>query len=111
MTPYDCPGDGSSRKAEAKRVDREARVDALKIHELGAIERERFIAEWRTVQSRFVDRPKAAATEADQLIAAFLSTRRSRAASCDSAARLPQARRLLSTTIPRNDRTELSHRR
>jgi hypothetical protein len=66
---------GSSRKAEAKLADRETRVDALKIRELGATERERFIAEWKVVQSRFVDYPKAAVTEADDLIAALLEAR------------------------------------
>ncbi len=66
---------GSSRKAEAKLADRETRVDALKIRDLGATERERFVAEWQTVQSRFVDHPKAAVTEADDLIAALLEAR------------------------------------
>ncbi len=66
---------GSSRKAEAKLADREARMDALKIRELGAANRERFVAEWQTVQSRFVDHPKAAVTEADDLIAALLEAR------------------------------------
>jgi hypothetical protein len=66
---------GSSRKAEAKLADREARMDALKIRELGAANRERFVAEWQTVQSRFVDHPKAAVTEADDLIAALLKAR------------------------------------
>jgi hypothetical protein len=66
---------GSSRKAEATLADRETRVDALKIRELGFTERERFVAEWQTVQSRFVDHPKAAVTEADDLIAALLEAR------------------------------------
>jgi hypothetical protein len=66
---------GSSRKAEAKLADRETRVQALRIRELGATERERFVAEWQTVQSRFVDHPKAAVTEADDLIAALLEAR------------------------------------
>jgi hypothetical protein len=66
---------GSSRRAEAKLADRETRVEALKIRELGATERERFVAEWQTVQSRFVDHPKAAVTEADDLIAALLEAR------------------------------------
>jgi hypothetical protein len=66
---------GSWRKAEAKLADRETRVDALKIRELGATERERFVAEWHTVQSRFVDHPQAAVTEADDLIAALLEAR------------------------------------
>jgi hypothetical protein len=66
---------GSSRRAETKLADRESRVDALKIRELGVTERERFVAEWQTVQSRFVDHPKAAVTEADDLIAALLEAR------------------------------------
>ena len=47
----------------------------MKIHELGVNERERFVADWQTVQSRFVDYPKAAVTEADNLIAALLVAR------------------------------------
>ena len=66
---------GSPRKAESKLADRETRVEALKIRELGATERERFVAEWHTVQSRFVDHPKTAVTEADDLIAALLEAR------------------------------------
>jgi hypothetical protein len=66
---------GSSQKAEAKLAGRETRVGAMKIRELGANERERFTVEWQTVQSRFVDHPKAAVTEADNLIAALLVAR------------------------------------
>jgi len=66
---------GSPQKAEAKLADRETRVEALKIRDLGATERERFVAEWHTVQSRFVDHPKAAVTEADELINALLEAR------------------------------------
>ena len=66
---------GSSSRAEAKLADRETRVEALKIRDLGVTERERFVAEWQTVQSRFVDHPKAAVTEADDLIAALLEAR------------------------------------
>ena len=66
---------GSRQKAEEKLAGRETRVDAFKIHELGAIERQRFVAAWQTVQSRFVDFPKAAVTEADELIAALLVAR------------------------------------
>jgi hypothetical protein len=66
---------GTSRKAEARLADRETRVDSLKIRELGATERVRFVDEWHTVQSRFVDHPKAAVTEADDLVAALLEAR------------------------------------
>ncbi|MGO9775043.1 MAG: hypothetical protein ACLPM3_00460 [Terracidiphilus sp.] len=63
---------GSAKKAEAKLSDRESRVEAFQIRDLGATERERFIAEWHTVQSRFVDHPKPAVTEADDLVNALL---------------------------------------
>ena len=66
---------GSPQKAEAKLADRETRVGTLKIRELGATERERFIVEWQGVQSHFVDHPKASITEADELIASLLEAR------------------------------------
>ncbi len=66
---------GSKSKAEGKLEDRETRVEALKIRQLGATERERFIADWQTVQSRFLDHPKGAVTEADELISALLLAR------------------------------------
>jgi HAMP domain-containing protein len=66
---------GSPQKAEAKLADRETRVEALKIREIGATERDRFITEWHAVQSRFVDHPKAAVTEADDLINTLLEAR------------------------------------
>jgi hypothetical protein len=66
---------GSSQKAEAKLAGRETRVEALKIRDLSATERDRFVSEWQIVQSRFVDHPKAAVTEADDLINALLLAR------------------------------------
>jgi hypothetical protein len=66
---------GTSHKAEAKLADRESRVVALKIRNLGAPEHDRFASEWNIVQSRFVDHPKAAVTEADDLINALLEAR------------------------------------
>ncbi|MFZ3191175.1 MAG: hypothetical protein WA180_22145, partial [Candidatus Sulfotelmatobacter sp.] len=50
-------------------------MHALKIRNFGATKRERFIAQWQTVQSRFLDHPEAAVTEADDLIAALLEAR------------------------------------
>jgi len=66
---------GSAQKAEAKLADREKRVEALKIRELGVTERERFVAEWHIIQSRFVDHPKAAVIEADDLVNQLLEVR------------------------------------
>ena len=66
---------GSSSNAEAKLADRQTRVKALDIRDLSATERDRFLSEWQTVQSRFVDHPKAAVTEADDMINALLEAR------------------------------------
>jgi hypothetical protein len=66
---------GSSRKVEGNLAGRESRVHALKIRELGAPARERFAAEWQTVQARFLDHPGAAVTQADELIASLLEAR------------------------------------
>ena len=66
---------GSSRQAESKLADREARVKTLEIRDLGIVERDRFLTEWYTVQSRFVDHPKASVSEADDLINSLLEAR------------------------------------
>ncbi|HTB96927.1 MAG TPA: hypothetical protein VK716_07945 [Terracidiphilus sp.] len=63
---------GSSREAEAKLADRETRVKSLGLRTLANTERERFVAEWKTVQAHFVDQPKSAVSEADVLISALL---------------------------------------
>src|ERR1019366_3643817 len=66
---------GSERKAEAKLTDRETRVERLKIRDLDPTERERFMGQWQSVQSRFVDYPKGAVTEADELVSSLMQTR------------------------------------
>ena len=38
-------------------------------------ERERYIADWQLVQSRFVDHPKGAVMEADELVASLMQAR------------------------------------
>jgi hypothetical protein len=66
---------GSERKAEAKLTDRETRVEKLKIRELDATERERFLSQWQNAQSRFVDYPKGAVAEADELVSSLMQAR------------------------------------
>jgi hypothetical protein len=66
---------GSSRKAESKLAMRETHVKTFAIRDLGVAERDRFVTEWCTVQSRFVDHPKAAVSEADDLINTLLEAR------------------------------------
>jgi hypothetical protein len=66
---------GSERKAEAKLADREKRVEELNIRDLDPMEHERFSKRWESVQSRFVDSPKGAVTEADDLVSSLMKTR------------------------------------
>jgi hypothetical protein len=66
---------GSERRAEAQLADREKRVERLKIRDLDPTERERFSGQWHALQSRFVDDPKGAVTEADELVSSLMQTR------------------------------------
>jgi|HubBroStandDraft_2_1064218.scaffolds.fasta_scaffold164392_1 hypothetical protein len=66
---------GSERKAEAKLADREKRVEKLNIRDLDSMERERFSKRWEAVQSRFVDSPKGAVAEADDLVSSVMKAR------------------------------------
>jgi hypothetical protein len=66
---------GSERKAEAKLADREKRVEKLNIRDLDPMEHERFSKQWESLQSRFVDSPKGAVTEADDLVSSLMKTR------------------------------------
>ena len=66
---------GSERKAESKLEDREKRVEKLKIRDLDSSEHQRFSKRWESLQSRFVDSPKGAVTEADDLVSSVMKTR------------------------------------
>ena len=66
---------GSERKAEAKLADREKRVETFHLRALDAMEHERFATQWAAVQSRFVDSPKGAVAEADDLLSSLMKTR------------------------------------
>jgi hypothetical protein len=66
---------GSERKAEAKLSDREKRVEKLDIRDLDPADHERFVKRWESLQSRFVDSPKGAVAEADDLVSLVMKTR------------------------------------
>jgi hypothetical protein len=66
---------GSERKAEAKLADRQERVKKLNVRDLDPMEREHFSKQWESVQSRFVDSPRGAVTEADDLVSSLMKTR------------------------------------
>ena len=62
-------------RAEADLLEREKRVQKLSLRELTSEERERFATEWRAIQSRFVDAPEQAMTEADRLVDQLMQAR------------------------------------
>ena len=66
---------GSERKAEAKLADREKRIEKLNIRDLDPMEHERYSRQWQSIQSRFVDSPKGAVAEADDLVSSVMKAR------------------------------------
>lgn len=66
---------GSRRRAESGLERRTERVERFQIRRLALVDRARFSEAWRSVQSRFVDGPAGAVTEADQLLTDVMSTR------------------------------------
>ena len=66
---------GDRRSAEAELRRRQERVDALEIHDLPAADRDRYASEWRQVQALFVDEPRGAIDDADELIGRVMEDR------------------------------------
>jgi hypothetical protein len=66
---------GDRSAAEQELARREARVRKFHIEELPAGARERYTEEWRTVQTRFVDQPQSAITDADRLVVSVMRDR------------------------------------
>jgi len=66
---------GAGRKAETKLEDREKRIEKLNIRDLDPTEHERFLKQWESVQSRFIDSPKGAVAEADDLVSSLMRVR------------------------------------
>ena len=67
--------EGNVRKAEAALEARAKRVANLHIRPLVAADADRFDAAWRAVQTRFVDDPRGAVTEADRLVGEVMAAR------------------------------------
>jgi hypothetical protein len=66
---------GSERRAAAQLADRQDRVERFNIRDLEPAERERFANQWNALQLRFVDSPRGAVAEADDLIMLLMQTR------------------------------------
>ena len=65
----------SPGRAEATLLERAKRVEKFSLRELTADERQRFVTEWRIVQTRFVDAPREAVNEADRLVDLLMAAR------------------------------------
>jgi len=66
---------GNEKKAQSELDLRQEHVKTLDIRTLTSDERERYLAEWMAVQSKFVDEPGKAITEADRLIIEVMQKR------------------------------------
>jgi hypothetical protein len=66
---------GDRRAAESELASREKRVKELSLRDLSPAERARFGEAWRDIQARFVDDPRAATGDADQLVVRVMEAR------------------------------------
>jgi hypothetical protein len=66
---------GSEKKAQTELDERQEHVKALNIRPLSVKERERYLADWASVQSKFVDEPGQAIIDADGLIMEVMQIR------------------------------------
>lgn len=65
---------GSRRKAERALLDRIYRVERMTLQPFSDQDRTRFFDDWDSVQARFVDHPRGAVIEADELVNTMLQT-------------------------------------
>ena len=66
---------GDVKKAQTALDERQKHVKALDIHPLSGTDRERYLADWAAVQSKFVDEPGQAIIDADRLIIEVMQLR------------------------------------
>ena len=66
---------GDVNRAEKELAYRARRVEKFHIRPLNSEESQRFAAEWRAAQARFVDEPRKAVAEADELVRGAMRAR------------------------------------
>jgi hypothetical protein len=66
---------GDRRAAEQELEARQERVEQMEIRSLPPDQRERYAAEWRSVQARFVDDPSGSISLADRLVQEVMRAR------------------------------------
>lgn len=74
---YDRTVEGRDNRKEAEKelAARKQRHETLDIRPLTSASRQRYLASWDAVQTRFVDRPVLALTQADQLVTQLMAER------------------------------------
>jgi hypothetical protein len=65
----------NKRKAESELAARKERREQIEVRPLSRSARERYVAQWHSVQAQFVDSPEAAVASADQLIQSVMADR------------------------------------
>jgi len=66
---------GGRRAAERELLERQKQHDELDIRPLSPESRDRYVRRWQSTQGRFVDDPKGAVAEADQLVQEVMQER------------------------------------
>ena len=66
---------GNEKKAHKEFEERQKHVDSLDIQPLAVETRDRYLADWAAIQSRFVDEPGQAIVDVDRLIMEIMQTR------------------------------------
>lgn len=66
---------GDEKRAQLELEARQKHVEALNIRALTNTERERYLADWKAVQAKFVDQPGQAIVDADRLIMEVMQVR------------------------------------
>ena len=66
---------GDRRAAEKELRERQKRHDELELRPLSPEARDRYVRQWQSTQTRFVDDPKGAVTEADALVQQVMQER------------------------------------
>jgi hypothetical protein len=66
---------GNEKKAQSEMDQRQKHVDTLNIRPLSDSERERYLADWTKIQTKFIDQPGQATVEADHLIMEVMKVR------------------------------------
>src|ERR1700761_4640021 len=72
---FKTESDNNSQRAGVLVMEPEARVETSRTRHLQPQERDRFVTQWRAVQSSFVDQPRVAAESADSLVHEVMTAR------------------------------------